>query len=82
MTGTQVHVEQSTVTTVEVTSEQQTTIEVTKEVIQTMEHEQKQTESDEPAIIHLSKDDIEEYEESQAKFRELWEKKREKVRYF
>lgn len=50
------------------------------EVIQTVETgEQKQTESDEPAIIHLSKDDIEEYEESQAKFRELWEKKREKV---
>lgn len=28
----------------------------------------------------LDKDEIEEFEESKAKFRELWEKKREKVR--
>lgn len=28
---------------------------------------------------HMSNDEIEEYEESQAKFRALWEKKREKV---
>lgn len=28
---------------------------------------------------HPTKDEIEEYEESQKKFRELWEKKREKV---
>lgn len=77
MTDTQVHVEQSTVTTIEVTSEQQTTV----EVVETMEQEQKQTvSSDGPVVIHLSKDDIEDYEESQAKFRELWEKKREKVR--
>lgn len=29
----------------------------------------------------LDKDEIEEFEESKAKFRELWEKKREKVRF-
>lgn len=30
--------------------------------------------------IHYSKDEIDDYEQSQAKFRELWERKREKVR--
>lgn len=73
LTEIQVQVEQSSSTTVETTSEQ--TIEIT----QTVEREHKQVVTEESSS-HLTKEEIEEYEESQAKFRELWEKKREKVR--
>lgn len=66
------HVEQSFTTTIETTSEQ-----TVEEITQTVEEEHKQVEE---STSHLTKDEIEEYEESQAKFRELWEKKREKVR--
>lgn len=74
MTETQVHVEQSSTMTIE-KSEQ--TIEIT----QTLDEEHKQDELEESSS-HLTTDEIDEYEESQAKFRELWEKKREKVRVF
>lgn len=67
-----VEVEQSSQTTVEITTETRTTIETVME-------EQKQVE--EPAIVHLTKENIEDYEETQAAFRELWEKKREKVSF-
>jgi hypothetical protein len=67
-----VEVEQSIETTVEITTETHTTVE-------TMMEAPKQIE--EPAIVHLTKENIEDYEETQAAFRELWEKKREKVSF-
>lgn len=76
MTETQVHVEESSEMTVEITTELHTVEETT----QTMETQHKQADSREPSI-HLTKEEIEDYEASQAKFRELWEKKREKVRF-
>jgi hypothetical protein len=78
LTETQVNVEQSSETTVEITTEERT-VEETTEIV--MEHKQVAEEHhEEHAAIHLTKDEIDEFEESQAKFRELWEKKREKVR--
>lgn len=78
MTETQGHVEQATETTATVeivTSEAVTTVrEETTTTTVTVERES------EESGYHLSKDEIDDYEESQAKFRELWEKKREKVR--
>lgn len=73
MTAIQVHVEESTETTVEITTEVERTIEMVRE-------EQTNTTETGDHSIHLSREDIEDYEASQAKFRELWEKKREKVR--
>jgi hypothetical protein len=61
--------------TVETTNEVEVTIETVVE-----EEEQKPVEPEDPTTYHITKDVIEEYEESQAAFRELWEKKREKVR--
>lgn len=76
MTETQVHVEHSSETTVEITTE----LHKVEENTQTMETQQTQAGSRETSI-HPTKDEIEDYEESQAKFRELWELKREKVRF-
>lgn len=73
MTETQVTVEESTV----VTSSE---IEVTIETV-TEEEVQKPVEPEDPTAYHITKDEIDDYEDSQAAFRELWEKKREKVRF-
>lgn len=75
MTETQVHVQQSSETTVEITTELHTVEETT----QTMETQQNQADSRDPSI-HPTKDEIEDFEAAQEKFRALWEKKREKVR--
>lgn len=72
LTESQVTIEQTTVVT---TNE----VEVTTETV--VEEEQKPVEPEDPTAYHITKDVIEEYEESQAAFRELWEKKREKVRF-
>lgn len=71
------HVETTSETTVEITTEQ-----TVEETIETVMEEQKSVvvEDTSETHVHLSADEIEEYEESQFKFRELWEKKREKVR--
>lgn len=68
------HVEQTVETSVEVTSEHHTVEETTQTVVI-------EEENHEGSSVQLTKDEIDEYEESQAKFRELWEKKREKVRF-
>lgn len=73
---TQEHVDKSTETVVEVTSEVHIEEMQSTEEVAAVE-EQKQ---EEDSSIHVTKEDIEEYEESQAKFRALWEKKREAVR--
>lgn len=79
MTETQVHVEQSSQTTVQITTELSTDeITQTMETMKTAQHGK--VDSREPSV-HLTKDEIEEYEESQEKFRVLWENKREKVRF-
>ena len=46
---------------------------------QTQEQQLEQKNQEDGMEHHPTKDEIEEYEESQRKFRELWEKKREKV---
>lgn len=69
-------VDHSSETVVEVTSEVHIEeMQSSEEVTVVEEHKQEDTTS-----IHYSKEDIEEYEESQEKFRALWEKKREAVR--
>lgn len=60
--------------TVETTS----AVEVTTKVVV---DQQKPAKVEDPTTYHITKDEIEDYEESQAAFRELWEKKREKVRF-
>lgn len=70
LTESQVTVEEMTVVT---TNE----VEVTTE---TVVEEQKPVEPEDPNTYHMTKDVIEDYEECQAAFRELWEKKRDKVR--
>lgn len=55
-------------------------VEIVNQEQQQSEQEQQEQKSQETEMEHHpTKDEIEEYEESQAKFRELWEKKREKV---
>lgn len=66
-------------TETQVTVETKNEVEVTTEVV--VVEEQKPVEVEDPTTYHITKDAIEEYEESQAAFRELWEKKREKVRF-
>jgi hypothetical protein len=78
LTETQVHVEQTFEASVHVEQSCETTVEITTEQ-QTVETVMEQKPIEEPAIVHLTKDNIDDYEESQAAFRELWEKKREKV---
>lgn len=78
MTVTQVQAEQSFEATVHVEQSTETTVEITTQQ-QTVEAVMDQKQIEEPAVVHLTKDDIDDYEESQAAFRELWEKKREKV---
>lgn len=63
---------ESTAEIVETTNETEVVVEVTEE--------QKPVEPEDPTVYHISKETIEDYEETQAAFRELWEKKREKVR--
>lgn len=65
---------ETTTTTVEIVTNEVETKETTVATVQ------KTVEEHEESTYHLTKDDIDDYEESQAKFRELWEKKREKVR--
>lgn len=76
LSETQVHVEESSesTSTVEIVTHEAVTLvsEVMSTATTTVESEE--------SNYHLSKDDIDDYEESQAKFRALWEKKREKVR--
>jgi hypothetical protein len=67
------------------------TVEVTKEIDEIkcceeqqnccmqQNQEQQQENAEEESSYHLSVDEIDEFEESQAKFRTLWEKKRDKV---
>jgi beta-lactamase superfamily II metal-dependent hydrolase len=61
------------------------TVEVTKEIDEIkcceeqQNEEQQQENAEEESSYHLSVDEIDEFEESQAKFRTLWEKKRDKV---
>lgn len=49
-----------------------------EESVETVHQEEMATIEDNESTYHLTKDEIDDYEESQAKFRELWEKKREK----
>lgn len=71
------------------TEQQQSAVEVQKCEAGMKEAEEKTINQEETAVEtpqaemeeehHPTKDEIDEYEESQRKFRELWEKKREKV---
>jgi hypothetical protein len=57
------------------------TVETTNEVkVKVVEEVQRPVEPEDPTVYHITKETIEDYEETQAAFRELWEKKREKVR--
>ena len=56
------------------------TISEVEMIVETVQEEQKPVELEDPNVYHISKQTAEDYEESQAAFRELWEKKREKVR--
>jgi len=73
----------ATQVTVEQTHEEQVTVVVVEEEQQQQQQQtematQQQQQQPQPEQL-LSKDEIEEYEESRYKFRELWEAKREKV---
>lgn len=75
-TETQVQVDNSSETTVEVTSEVHIVEEMqSSEQVSVVEQKQEDVTS-----IHYTAEDVEKYEESQEKFRALWEKKREAVR--
>ncbi|CRL04620.1 CLUMA_CG017688, isoform A [Clunio marinus] len=71
----QVHVDESTETKIEMTCE---TIHIVETTTETIQSEQKQPSECEESISFLSQKEIEDYEECQMKFRELWERKREK----
>lgn len=77
--ATQITVQETTETVTETHSESQQTVEQVTQQQTTMESKTTETEE---SSYHLSSDEIDEYEESRAKFRELWERKRENVRKF
>jgi homoserine kinase len=66
--------------TIEESAETVETINEVEVTVETTEEEQKPVEPEDLTVYHMAKETIEEYEETQAAFRELWEKKREKVR--
>lgn len=75
---TQETVVENTITSASVESTTTETVEVEIVNQEQQQLEQKKLE-EEMEQHHPTKDEIDDYEESQRKFRELWEKKREKV---
>jgi len=67
---------ESTISVVESTTETQT---VEVEIVNQEQQQLEQKKQEDEMEHHPTKDEIDDYEESQKKFRELWEKKREKV---
>ena len=68
---------ESTISAVENTTTVTETVEV--EIVNQEQQQLEQKNKEDEMEHHPTKDEIDEYEESQQKFRELWEKKREKV---
>lgn len=75
-TETEQIVVESTISVVESTTETQT---VEVEIVSQEQQQLEQKKQEDGMEHHPTKDEIDDYEESQRKFRELWEKKREKV---
>jgi hypothetical protein len=71
--------EQTAASEIESVQVEETTAEISVSQVEEMSVEIKEIKAESEVECHPTKDEIEEYEESQRKFHELWENKREKV---